>query len=151
MEDLVSSVGHKQLLLQFWTFAHRWKYNMVGAWLQMLHKLMGDDSIKKHSHKKLSPLLLSAAVLENTNTNTSLLQSDVHSVRRKQQPKLSKISCFEYIHTYCPLLTHKNHKELKSSDYWTEAIKGGERKGWRNTHSPPKKTQENEKHSTIGW
>jgi hypothetical protein len=54
-----------------------------------------------------------------------------------------KKSCFEYvrtyIHTYCPLLTHKNHKELKSSDYWTEAIKGGERKGWRNTHSPPKK------------
>jgi hypothetical protein len=39
---------------------------MVGAWLQMLHKLMGDDSIKKHSHKKLSPLLPSAAVLENT-------------------------------------------------------------------------------------
>jgi hypothetical protein len=40
---------------------------------------------------------------------------------------------------------------LKSSAYWTEAIKVGERKGWRNTHPPQKKTQENEKHSTIGW
>jgi hypothetical protein len=73
---------------------------MVGAWLQMLHKLMGDDSIKKHNHKKLSPLLPSAAVLENTNTNTSILQNDVHSVRRKHSPKPSKKSCFEYIHTY---------------------------------------------------
>ncbi len=50
-----------------------------------------------------------------------------------------KVALNTYIHTYCPLLTRKNHKELKSSGYWTEAIKGGERKGWRNTHSPPKK------------